>query len=140
MKKIIAWLCLVVLLSVMVLTAVSCQESRGTSQTTDSVTENELLSHIPKMDFDGYRFKVLSRAGKAYTREIFDDGSSNENIGSAVFRRNSMIYDTYGVEIVLLTVDSPDEAAHTDEIRRSVQAPTDVLLAFGSHIGELYHL
>ncbi len=124
MKKIIAWLCLVVLLSVMVLTAVSCHDEggNGPSQTTESVTKNELLSHIPEIDFDGYKFKVLSRAGEAYTREIFDDGSSVENINSAVFRRNSIIYDTYGVEIVLLTVDSPDEAAHTDEIRRSVQA------------------
>ncbi len=131
MKKIIAWLCLVVLLSATVLTAVSCRDEGGKrpSQTSDSVTENGLLSHIPESDFDGYKFKVLSRAGEAYTREIFDDGSSAENINSAVFRRNSMIYDMYGVEIVLLTVDSPDDTVMSNEIRRSIQA-TDMAYDF----------
>lgn len=107
-------------------TAVSCDGGKKPGSTTGSTavsdTDNDVLKNIPERNFGGYKFKVLSRAGSQYTLDFFDDGTTSEPVNEAVYRRNAYLQDRYGFEVVLYTVDSSDESAHSDELKRSITA------------------
>ena len=100
----------------------NCTYVSTTGSTAVSDTDNDVLKNIPERNFGGYKFKVLSRAGSQYTLDFFDDGTTSEPVNEAVYRRNAYLQDRYGFEVVLYTVDSSDESAHSDELKRSITA------------------
>lgn len=125
-NRIISLICAFVMVIATVAVAASCKKtpdpSDGSDSASGSITENDVLANIPDSNFDGYKFKVLARAGEAYTGEIYDDGTTPEPVNEAVYRRNQILQDKYDFEIEIYPVDSDQESAHSDEMRRSVAA------------------
>ena len=109
-NRIISLICAFVMVIATVAVAASCKKTNdspdGSDSASGSVTENDVLANIPDSDFDGYKFKVLARAGEAYTGEIYDDGTTAEPVNEAVYRRNQILQDKYDFEIEVYPVDT----------------------------------
>jgi len=59
---------------------------------------NDLLSDLPKADYDGYTFRILTRNGQIYDQ--YSEEDSEDIVRSAIYKRNKMVEELYNVEIV----------------------------------------
>ncbi|MBP5255774.1 MAG: extracellular solute-binding protein [Clostridia bacterium] len=99
--------------------------------TENTVTEPEsletsVIDHIPVKDFSsGGKPKditVLVRDGQTYTQEIWVEKATSDPVDFAVFNRNAIILDTFGIDVNIHTVNSPDESELARLLRISVDS------------------
>lgn len=77
-----------------------------TTNTDTQLREDIIPPDIEAVDYDGYKFTILSREPVATTypyNEIDADTTKVETISDAVYKRNAKIEEKYSIEIVSLT-------------------------------------
>lgn len=98
-------------------------------KTPENTEEEKILPDLPEVTYDGYTFTFLAHkegvAGWDWVleepRELVAEGDTGEPINDAVYKRNSMIKEKYGIEIEMI--------AHTDEksqLSKAVKAGDDI--------------
>ncbi len=95
---------------------VSPQDTTETAETTAAEVITEPFDEIQEADFGGYDFRVLTlsagiNATNRFTQEIWVEAETGDVINDAIFRRNSMIADRLGVNIIACPVDDVFSAA-----------------------------
>jgi len=91
--------------------------------------EEKILPDLPEVSYDGYTFTFLAhREGTAGwdwvtedPRELIAEEENSEPINDAVYRRNSVIKERYGIEIDMLT-----DTGEVTLLRRAVNAGDDI--------------
>ena len=91
--------------------------------------EAKILPELPEITYDGYTFTFLShREGTAGwdwvtedPRELVAEEENGEPINDAVYRRNSVIKEKYGIEIDMIT-----DTAEVTLLRKAVNAGDDI--------------
>ncbi|NLZ37016.1 MAG: hypothetical protein GX897_06010 [Clostridiales bacterium] len=85
-------------------------------ETTTAEVTKEPFDEIQEADFGSYNFRVLTlsagiNATNRFTQEIWVEAETGDVINDAIFRRNSMIADRLGVNIIACPVDDVFSAA-----------------------------
>ena len=87
------------------------------SEETDA-GEEKILPDLPDVRYDGAEFKVLrwyNGEGHVHTHFEFDvDGLNGELLNDAIYQRNQLIEEQYGVTISALNSDNPANQATKD--------------------------
>lgn len=89
---------------------VSPQDTTVTDETTAAEVTTGPFDAIKEADFGGYNFRVLTlsagyNATNRFTQEIWVEAETGDVINDAVFRRNGMIADRLGVNIIAYPAD-----------------------------------
>lgn len=100
MKRIICLILCVLMIST-VLVSCSNEETPDTSVNSAPTTDNGLgICEVPETDeWQGKEFRCFKNS--ITTTDVFSEGVNGEVINDAVFKRNQMVGDKYGVTIVL---------------------------------------
>ena len=94
---------------------------------------------LPDINWEGKKFRVLGFENNQYSQfstfEIDSEGETGEIVNDAIFRRNTLIEDTYGVEIEEIRDSTDIKSGNTtlQHLRTTVNAGEDLYdLAFAS--------
>jgi len=95
----------------------------------EEAAEVKILPELPEVRYDGYTFTFLShREGTAGwdwvtedPRELVAEEETGEPINDAVYRRNSVIQEKYGIEIDMIT-----DSSEVTLLKRAVNAGDDI--------------
>lgn len=115
MKQILIRVLAVLMMAVMLLTVVSCNNKKNDSTGTTPSGNNtvnpgddpEETMNIPEgLTYEGEEFRILARTGKEYySKELYyDEGITGSAVDSAVFRRMVRIEETYKVTTSMKTL------------------------------------
>lgn len=79
-------------------------DNSGTAAEPDTTEEPEKKPDLPEIRFDGKEFRILSLNAESYTTELYiteEEAEKGTDVDSAVYARAAMIFETYGVDIVM---------------------------------------
>lgn len=95
-------------------TGTNAGQSAGESKTDDFAKEEDITERLypdlPEVKFDGYEMKFLTRNEKHMifvSKDIFAAEENGDVVNDAVYKRNSVIEDKYGVKVTMEAVENP---------------------------------
>ena len=117
MKRII---CLILCILMFASSLIACkkEEPVETEESTVATTEKDMSNVCEVPDTDEWKGKEFRAWSNEYSKtDIFSEGINGEVINDAVFKRNSMVEDKYGIKLtftegsnMLATVSAGDDA------------------------------
>ena len=122
-------------------------ETADPSQTTPAETEPEYKPDLPEVKNDGEQLVILNRGPDASTYKevcIYAEEPTGDLVNDSVYRRNKIIEEKYGIEIVSVVKDNVSDAiqisaqSQTDEY--DIAFPQMRLISSLSTSGYLYNL
>ena len=84
----------------------------GTASSTVEVTDNSTEDELPEKDYDGYEFRIFTRANDWYRGEWLCE-STGDVLDDAVYDRNAMISERFNITFSEETSDNTDTARNT---------------------------
>ena len=92
-------------------------------------TGPKVPENLPESDFEGYKFRILTRDTPHHSMYIDAAEENGESINDAVYKRNRIIEELYNIKIISRQVsefDSPGgEMYLADELRKTISAGAD---------------
>lgn len=116
-------------------------ENSGTEQdVSEEPQEAKILPDLPDVSYDGYTFTFLSHrednAGwdwlESDPRELVAEVENGEPINDAVYKRNSVIQEKYGIEIDMVT--NADERSVLSKTVKAGDDVYDAVIVFNNNV------
>ncbi len=114
------------------------EQATAAEETTEPEV-TEILPDLPDVRYDGKVFRVILPDGMQATDVFTEDHETSDPLHDAVFKRNNIIMDRYGITF---DVSTDDYAAINSKISNSVKAGSDeydlcyVQMVFGSALAQ----
>ena len=114
-----------------VMSAVSCG-SEGTpdtttassgTETTTEAPEVDYLETLPKVDYDGYEFRIIAQSYDQRPNLPLSEEENGEVLNDAIIRRNRMTEERLGIKIINDPYESRDDVKN--KVNTTVLADED---------------
>jgi len=97
---------------------------------------NAIWDNLPEKNYGGYDFRVYVRDSAIYTDDFVAEASNAEPINDAVYTRNKIIEEKFGVNITHVPYASSDHQA--EAAKRAIRAGDDAADLIAMHGGTMF--
>ena len=113
-----------------------------TTELTEEEKRNAVTDDIPELDFEGAKFRIITRDGSSHPKpihvdDVYMEKATGDVIDDAVFARNQAVEERFNMEITCRPMSEADEALVSSELRKSVNANSD---DYDLAIGHMVHM
>lgn len=101
------------------------------AETTEDDGKMAYAPEFPERNYDGYEFRIVSRdddmhSYPVHTRDLYAEEMNGDAINDAVYERNSLVEETYGIRIKLEThSETTNEYTPNTMVENAVMAGSD---------------
>ncbi|MGN1128562.1 MAG: hypothetical protein ACI4T6_06350, partial [Candidatus Flemingiibacterium sp.] len=82
---------------------ISSEQTSAGGASDETETEDSAISdNLPEKDYNGYDFRILMRCTPIWTKEMFVDEANGDVVDDAVYRRNQIVSERFGVNFTLI--------------------------------------
>ena len=78
------------------------QSSAGGASDETETADSAISDNLPDKDYNGYDFRILMRCTPIWTKEMFVDEATGDVVDDAVYRRNQIVSERFGVNFTLI--------------------------------------